>query len=234
MAQMVARQRLYWIATALLLPALAALVGGRQAGAQGLASRAVAQAPQGMVEDGRLTLTRDEGYPASAVIDPAGGYAYFGTVTSPGRVVKVRLSDLTRVDALTLSWSESDLTSAVIDLAGGHAYFGANTDPGRVVQVRLSDFTHVGTLELSVGAYSLASAVIDEADGHAYFGSNLWSPGGVSRVNVRYGPTSASVTDVRAISAARDDRWWPVAGLLLAGAAGALAARRWRMSGNSG
>lgn len=37
----------------------------------------------------------------SAVIDVVGGFAYFGTSTKPGIVVKVRLSDMTRVGALT-------------------------------------------------------------------------------------------------------------------------------------
>ena len=84
----------------------------------------------------------------SAVIDQAGGFAYFGTDTSPGTVIKVRLSDFTRVDTLTLKDGEDKLTSAVIDPGNGFAYFGTNTSPGIVVKVRLSDFKRIGALPL--------------------------------------------------------------------------------------
>ena len=84
-----------------------------------------------------LKLLSSENDLRSAVIDTAGGYAYFGTDNSPGRVVKVRLSDLTRVGALTLNSGENDLWSAVIDPAGGYAYFGTYTSPGIVVKIDL-------------------------------------------------------------------------------------------------
>jgi ethanolamine utilization microcompartment shell protein EutS len=85
------------------------------------------------------------------VIDSAHDYAYFGTDTDPGMVVKVRLSDLTRVGVLTLTTGEDYLYSAVIDAANGFAYFGTATYPGPdvVVKVRLSDFTRVGALTLT-------------------------------------------------------------------------------------
>jgi len=71
-----------------------------------------------------LTLKPGETNLYSAVIDTANGFAYFGTVTSPGIIVKVRLSDFTRVAALTLNPGENYLYSAVIDTANGFAYFG--------------------------------------------------------------------------------------------------------------
>ena len=75
-------------------------------------------------------------------------FAYFGTDTTPGKVIKVRLSDLTRVGALTLNSGETQLVSAVIDQPDGFAYFGTYTYLGIVVKVRLSDFTRVGALTL--------------------------------------------------------------------------------------
>ena len=72
------------------------------------------------------------------MIDPAGGYAYFGTYTSPGIIVRVRLSDFTRVDALTLNTGEDDLFSAVMDPVQGFAYFGTLTSPGIVVKIDLA------------------------------------------------------------------------------------------------
>jgi len=113
----------------------------------------------------------------SAVIDSASGFAYFGTAsgllspTQPDQIVKVRLSDFTRVGALALSRGEvGDLRSAVIDAANGFAYFGICASPSIVVKVRLSDFTRVGTLRLDESY--LSSAVIDTGNGFAYFGTN--------------------------------------------------------------
>ncbi|MFC1506506.1 hypothetical protein ACFLQ6_05475, partial [Thermoproteota archaeon] len=49
---------------------------------------------------GSLTLNTGENDLWSAVIDSANGYAYFGTDTGPGIVVKVNLTDFTRVGSL--------------------------------------------------------------------------------------------------------------------------------------
>ena len=86
----------------------------------------------------------------SSVIDPAGGFAYFGTQTNPGIVVKVRLSDSHARGCSGLNSGELKLDSAVIDPAAGFAYFGTETSPGIVVKVRLSDFTRVGALSLNI------------------------------------------------------------------------------------
>jgi hypothetical protein len=82
-----------------------------------------------------VTLDSGEDFLASAVLGDT--HAYFGTDTSPGRVVKVELATLARVDALTLDDGENGLYSAVSD--GTHAYFGTVTSPGRVVKVNLGE-----------------------------------------------------------------------------------------------
>ena len=41
---------------------------------------------------GALTLNQGENYLQCAAIDPGAGFAYFGTDTAPGQVVKVRVS----------------------------------------------------------------------------------------------------------------------------------------------
>jgi hypothetical protein len=132
---------------------------------------------------GALTLNIGENILYSAVIDAGNGYAYFGTVTSPGIVVKVRLSDFTRVGNLTLNPGENSLTSAVIDAGNGYAYFGTGTSPGRVVKVDLNTFTRVGNLTLNTGENALYSAVIDTVHGSAYFGTGT-SPGIVVKVRL--------------------------------------------------
>jgi hypothetical protein len=141
--------------------------------------------PLSFSESVSLTLHTGEDSILSAVIDTSNGYAYFGTHTSPGIVVKVRLSDFTRVGALTLITGEKWLTSAVIDTTNGFAYFGTMTTPGIVVKVHLSDLTRVGALTLNAGEIWLSSAVIDTSHGFAYFGTNKYpSPGIVVKVHL--------------------------------------------------
>ena len=82
-----------------------------------------------------LTLNGGENELTCAVSDEAAGFAYFGTYTNPGIVVKVRLSDFTQVGALTLNEGEGYLMSAVIDPVGGFAYLGTDTWPaGKIVK----------------------------------------------------------------------------------------------------
>ncbi len=120
----------------------------------------------------------------SAVIDTTNGYAYFGTNTHPGIVVKIQLSDFTRVGALTLNTDEDNLAAAVIDTTNGYAYFGSYMPTGMVMKIRLSDFTRIGAVTLSTEDY-LWSAVIDTTNGHAYFGS-FSSPGKIVKTSLQY------------------------------------------------
>ncbi|MFL6373829.1 MAG: hypothetical protein ACJ73D_04095, partial [Pyrinomonadaceae bacterium] len=128
---------------------------------------------------GALTLTENE-VPNCVAIDPVNGFAYFGTSTTvgPGAVVKVRLSDFTRVGALVLTGEDDAPGSAVIDTAGGFVYFGGYN--GDIIKVRLSDFTRVAVIETGTG---FQAAVIDANNGFAYFGS-LTSPGAVFKVRL--------------------------------------------------
>lgn len=83
----------------------------------------------------------------SAVIDPAHGYAYFGSynggnVLVPAKVYKVALgagsAPPTLVGAVTLNAGERELSSAVIDTVSGYAYFGTDhTYPGKIYQIWL-------------------------------------------------------------------------------------------------
>ena len=85
----------------------------------------------------------------NGVISPDGAFAYYGRGPNNGqaKIIKVRLSDLTRVDTLMLSATNSDgetqqQNAAAIDATGTYAYFGSNynTNP-RLLKIRLSDFT---------------------------------------------------------------------------------------------
>lgn len=100
-----------------------------------------------------------------------GTYGYFGVQWSspgPAAIVKVRLSDFTRVGVLFLAEGETGIESAVIDTANGFAYFGLGTWPSKIAKIRLSDFTRVSVLTFTSGGAK--SAVI--GGGYAYFGSS--------------------------------------------------------------
>jgi len=156
---------------------------------------------------GGLTLPPREVDFASAVIDSAGGFAYFGTLTSPGVVVKVDLATFAVVGSLTLASGEDHLTSAVIDPAGGFAYFGTDTSPGIVVKVDLATFTRVGSLTLASGEDRLTSAAIAPRD--AFFGTDT-APGIVVQVHLsdftRVGSLTLASGEDRLTSAVIDPR----------------------------
>jgi len=139
-----------------------------------------------------ITLRSGEEQLETGLIDTINGNAYFGTVTRPGRVVKVSLQEKTGSDTLrrdgavnTALTSEALLATGVLDAANGHAYFGTQTIPGRVIKVAMgagADLpTRIGTLTLDTGEDQLVSGVVDAANGHAYFGTAT-QPGQVIKV----------------------------------------------------
>jgi len=129
---------------------------------------------------GVLTLNPGEDNLWSAVIDTGNGFVYFGTYTWPGppsqgRIVKVRLSDLTRVGALTLNPGEDRFFSAVIDVSGGFAYFGTSTSPGIVVKVNVAVEV---TVQITITSNPAGSGFI-KVDGAAITTPQTfsWTPG---------------------------------------------------------
>ena len=147
---------------------------------------------------GTLVLNPGEGNLCSAVIDTANGFAYFGAGTNeqgpaPGIIIKVRLSDFTRVAALTLNPDESGPCTGAIDSANGFAYFGTQTFPGTVVKIRLSDFTRVGAITLNLGEDFLTSTIIDVSSGFVYFGTADF-PGVIVKVRTSDLTEMASLT----------------------------------------
>jgi hypothetical protein len=111
------------------------------------------------------------------VIDTVNGFAYLGTYL--GVVVKVRLSDLTRIGAVAVT--NVPLFSAVADPNAGYAYFG--TTGSTVRRLRLSDFTSDSGVDLGSIQKDLRSAAIDTVNGFAYFGT-FTSPGRVAKINL--------------------------------------------------
>lgn len=118
----------------------------------------------------RLRLYEGENNVISSVLDVTNGYAYFGLDSSPGKIIKMRLSDFTRVDTLVLADDEDHVGTGVLDAAHGYAYFGVNSSLGsKIIQVRLSDFTRVADLPMQTVERWITEGVIDTANGYAYF-----------------------------------------------------------------
>ena len=136
-------------------------------------------------ENATLNTPIGDNSTGAAVIDPAGGFAYFttGHYQQPGVILKVRLSDFTLNNTMALNPGEYDIASAVIDTAAGYAYFGTFASPAHIIRVRLSDFTRQGTVQLTGGETYLSSAVIDTAGGFAYFGTHT-SPGIIVKIRL--------------------------------------------------
>ncbi|HSK23739.1 MAG TPA: PxKF domain-containing protein [Egicoccus sp.] len=110
-------------------------------------------------------------YPRTAVIDPAGEFAYFGTNDWDARVVKVDLATLTHVGSIEFEPGESRLFASVIDPEGRYAYFGTNAEPGYIVRIDLENFTRAGALATLDVAWLTAAALAPDG-ATAYFTSS--------------------------------------------------------------
>ena len=117
-----------------------------------------------------LRLKFGENRTGSSIIDIAHGFAYFGLYSSPGVIVKIRLSDFTEVASITLPAGEDYLSSAAIDYTNQIAYFGTSTFPGIIVKINLSTFTQIGSISLNSGENEVYTALLDPIHGFAYFG----------------------------------------------------------------
>lgn len=147
----------------------------------------------------------------SAVIDTANGYAYFplmmhGVLQAPGAVVKVRLSDFTRVKQLVMKdVNETLFACGVIDTVRGFAYFGTHASPAKIVKVRLSDFTRAAAMTLPESY--LFTACIDAYGGYAYFGTRT-DPGKIVKIRLsdftRVGSITLNAGERRVISSVID------------------------------
>lgn len=113
-----------------------------------------------------LRLGVGEDFTTAMVSD--GIHAYVGLDTTPAQIVKVRLSDRTRVGVLILQVGDGQIGSAVTD--GTHGYFGTQSSPAKVIKIRLADLARVDTKTMAAGVEGFVSAVSDGT--HGYFVSN--------------------------------------------------------------
>ena len=144
-----------------------------------------------------------------AVLDSVNQYAYFGTNTSPGRVVKVGLGGAgapTYVGSLGLQTGENNLSTAVISVSSQFAWFGTNTSPGRVVKINLngaSTPTRVGACTFIAGEDSLVGGSIDVANQSAWFATNT-APGNVVKIDIGAGNAAPSRLGAITLSGGED------------------------------
>lgn len=123
------------------------------------------------------------------VIDTVNGFAYIGTFTATGSVIKIRLSDFSYV--ATLNITASRLHAAVLDEVNGFAYFASYANQ-KISKIRLSDFSEVAVLD-TPGFTVFRSAVIDSASGYAYFGDEI-TPANVVKVRLSDFTIADSIT----------------------------------------
>jgi len=65
------------------------------------------------------------------------GYLYIGTLTSPGRIVAIRLSDFTVVKTLILTAGEDFLYGMAIDVEAGFLYVSTYAAPPEIIKIGL-------------------------------------------------------------------------------------------------
>lgn len=118
-----------------------------------------------------LTFEEGEDNLVLALIDQTNGFGYFATDQNPTKIIKIDLSDFTRVGALELNAGEETPYTGAIDEINGFAYFGCYTTQGKIVKVNLSDFTRVGVISLSHTPSKPGSMVIDTTNGFLYVGT---------------------------------------------------------------
>ena len=108
-----------------------------------------------------------------------GTYLYAGLYTTPGKIVKIDLSDFTTVSTLTLATGENNCHDLLSD--GTYLYVSLDTAPGKIVRINLADFTIDSTITLAAGsggAYPLTS------DGSYLYVGTVQTPARVVRINL--------------------------------------------------
>lgn len=140
-------------------------------------------APPTFARVGALPFESGEDFPRSVVTDPSGQFAWFGTFTAPGRVVKVDLANFQRIGSTTLATGEDRLISAVRDPSAQFAYFGTSTSPGQIVKIDLATLDQVGAITLDDGEDAPAAAVIDPDGAFAYF-ATATTPGRLVKIDL--------------------------------------------------
>jgi hypothetical protein len=136
------------------------------------------------MEVGSAVLAGGEAGLTCGAIDPAAGYAYFGSSAAPGKVVKIALgggaSPPTYIGSTTLLAGESGILGLLIDTtdpdpAKHYLYAATWSSPATIVKFAPGAGNarpvRLGALALLAGETRPRRGVIDAANGFAYFAS---------------------------------------------------------------
>jgi hypothetical protein len=139
-----------------------------------------------------LTLNSGEEYPYAAAAH--NGYGYVGLWDGLGRIVKIDLSNFTRVGVLDPEDGNAAYVGAAIDEENNFAYFTTNSSPAKIVKVDLSDFSVDSILTLNSGENSIWSTpIIDTANDVMYVGIYA-SPARIVKINLADFTRTSAVT----------------------------------------
>ena len=137
------------------------------------------------VEVGSAVLAGGESGLICGAIDPAAGYAYFGSSASPGRIVKIALgagaTPPTYLGSTPLGAGENGIFGLLIDTTdpdpAGHYLYAATWSVPTASIVKVAPGAgnalpaRVGALALAAGETRPRRGVIDAGNGFAYFAS---------------------------------------------------------------
>ncbi len=141
---------------------------------------------------GSLRLPTGE-LPARTIVSPDGQYAYIGTETVPGRVVRMDLETFAVEDEIVLLAGEDNISAAAISPDGSHAYFATETVPGRIVKVDLEQFERVDAITLRLGENNLRTAHVSPDGQTAWFATDTF-PGRIVQVDLENFERTASLS----------------------------------------
>ena len=131
----------------------------------------------------RFEVALNQGEEAVRTIfaDKEGKHLYLAMYTSPGRIVKVTIPDMTRVSHLDLHAAEEKILCGA--LYGKYGIFGTATSPGRLIKVDLHTMTRAGDALFIDGEDRPAAIVIHGRHAFIGFGS-AWAEGTSSVLKV--------------------------------------------------
>lgn len=161
-------------------------------------------------------------YPASQAallspLLPAGDthFALFGTALTPGRILRVGVPSLTRLDTLVMPADEDYFSAAAVDTAAGIAYFctdrwsgGVSNAAERVIKVSTAGGTgpastpglvRLGGLNLPASARGVTFAIVDPVSGSLLVGAGV-APGMIIRIDLATFTVAGSITLPAALS----------------------------------
>lgn len=137
-----------------------------------------------------IQLDEQDAYPVSLLIDPSGTYAYLILTEYVSQIVKIRLSDFTRVATLVLPESDGPIYFGAMDPAGGFAYFA---NQAMIIKVNLASFTRVDDLTLPAGEDDMSCLAIGASGQFAYAGT-FNAPAKVIKINLGTFSRVSSIT----------------------------------------